>query len=104
MGKGWTYGKRWFILWERIFNTAGLICGCSSCPVHLDQYGCQCYGLKLLLDAHYEAELDRIGDVSKVCVGVRAHACVCLLYLWVHLSVVPANKHQGHEVLWGAVV
>lgn len=28
------------------------------------------HGLKLLLDAHYEAKLDKIGGVSMVCVDV----------------------------------
>lgn len=39
-------------------------------PSTVDQYGCQRHGLKLLLDAHYEVKLDRIGGVSMVCVDV----------------------------------
>lgn len=90
---------RWFIRLAKQFNTSVLICGCSSCPIHLDQYGCQCYGLKLLLDAHYEAKLNRSGGVGRV-----LFIYVCVVHLWVHFSEVSANKRQGHEVVWVAEV
>lgn len=74
----------WYIWWERQFNTSALICGCSSCPVHLDQYGCQRCSLKLLLGAHYKAKLNRIGGCLYglcKCVCVRICECIFLKYL-----------------------